>query len=381
MTEIRSDPYDVAIIGGGLAGLSLAIQFGRSGYQVLVLERERYPFHKVCGEYISFESWNFLEELGIPLSDWNLPIIKRLLVTAPGGNQIHHDLPLGGFGISRYKLDAALAGICRSVGVSLIENCKVTDVLQEQKLFRVESSAQQWLAKIVCGSFGKRSNLDVKWKRRFTRQKNNKLNNYVGVKYHIRAEFPGDLIALHNFSDGYCGISQIEDNKFCLCYLTTAQNLQRSNHSISTMEKNILRTNPYLDKIFSSAEFLFDQPVTISQISFERKSQLKDHILFVGDAAGMIAPLCGNGMSMALHASKIAFECMDQFLRGETERHEMEQEYTDRWNRKFRRRLQAGRILQGFFGKEVLSNLMVRSLKPFPGVISWLISKTHGEPF
>src|SRR5271154_2776115 len=108
--------YDIAIIGGGLAGLSLSIQSAKAGYSVCLFEKEKYPFHKVCGEYISFESWNFLQELGIPLSDWNLPIIRRLMVSSPNGKYLEHDLPLGGFGISRYKLDAALADIVKKCG-------------------------------------------------------------------------------------------------------------------------------------------------------------------------------------------------------------------------------------------------------------------------
>src|ERR1700761_3162787 len=114
-----SGSYDVIIAGGGLAGLALSIQLARAGYSVALREKETYPYHKVCGEYISLESWNFLEELGLPLSDWNLPIIRQLLISAPNGRSIEHELPLGGFGISRYKLDSALAGIARAEGVDL----------------------------------------------------------------------------------------------------------------------------------------------------------------------------------------------------------------------------------------------------------------------
>src|SRR5450631_927387 len=119
------DQYDVVIAGGGLAGLALSIQLAKAGCKVAVFEKENYPFTKVCGEYISLESWNFLEELGLPLSDWNLPIIRRLLVSAPNGDHIEHTLPLGGFGISRYKIDAALAVIARNSGVDLFESTKV----------------------------------------------------------------------------------------------------------------------------------------------------------------------------------------------------------------------------------------------------------------
>ncbi|HMH22628.1 MAG TPA: NAD(P)/FAD-dependent oxidoreductase [Puia sp.] len=373
--------YDVVIAGGGLAGLALSIQLAKAGYKVAVFEKEKYPFNKVCGEYISLESWNFLEELGLPLSDWSLPIIGRLLLSAPNGDHIEHPLPLGGFGISRYKIDAELATIARASGVDLYEATKVKNMVFERSSFLIRTSAGDFQSRIACGTFGKRSNLDIKWKRPFTRHARGKLNNYIGVKYHIRTEFPVDMIALHNFRDGYCGISKIEDDRYCLCYLTTARNLQENGNSIPAMEKNILQQNPFLEEIFSSVTRLYDQPLTISQISFEKKSQVEDHILLIGDAAGMISPLSGNGMSMALHGSKLAYRCMDSFLRKEIARHEMEQEYTDQWRRQFGRRLWVGRVLQRLFGSESGSNFLIHSLKPFPKVVSFLIRQTHGQPF
>jgi len=383
---VNPDRYDIVIAGGGLAGLALSIQLARAGWTVAVFEKEAYPFHKVCGEYISLESWNFLEELGLPLSDWNLPVIKRLLVSAPGGEHIEQTLPLGGFGISRYKSDEALASIARNSGVALFESTTVKDIFFEKNFFRILTTAGDFQAKIACGAFGKRSNLDIKWKRPFTRERPTKLNNYIGIKYHIRpeagnAQYPADLISLHNFRDGYCGISRIEDDRYCLCYLTTAKNLQMNGNSIPEMEMNVLQQNPFLKKIFSSSARLFDHPVTIAQISFEKKTQVENHILLIGDAAGMITPLSGNGMSMALHGSKIAFRCIDAFLRGQLARHEMEQEYMDQWNRQFGKRLWMGRLIQRLFGRESGTNFLIHLLRPFPRLVTFLIRQTHGQPF
>ncbi len=373
--------YDVIIAGGGLAGLALSIQLARTGYSVALFEKEGYPYHKVCGEYISLESWNFLEELGLPLSDWNLPIIRRLLLSASDGVSIEQELPLGGFGISRYKIDAAMAGIARSAGVHLQESVKVTDIVFERSSFKISTSAGTFTAAVACGTFGKRSNLDIKWHRAFTRKRSKRLNNFIGVKYHVQADIPADLIGLHQFKDGYCGISRIEEDRCCLCYMTTAENLRVNGNSIPEMEKNILRQNPFLEKIFSSAVFLFPQPVTISQISFEKRTQVENHLLFIGDAAGTAPPLSGNGMSMALHGSKIAFHCIDAFLQGQLLRYEMEQEYADRWNSQFGRRLRMGRLLQRWFGQSTRTNLLLHSLKPFPKFVSFLIRQTHGQPF
>jgi menaquinone-9 beta-reductase len=373
--------YDVAIVGGGLAGLALSIQLAKENYKVVLLEKETYPFHRVCGEYISLESWNFLEQLGYPLSDMDLPIIKELLISAPNGNFIEQTLPLGGVGISRYKIDYELSLLAKQQGVTLLEGVKVSDIQFQEPFSIIHTSQKNVQAKLVAGSFGKRSNLDVKWKRKFVTQKNAGLNNYIGVKYHIQTDFSNDKIVLHNFSDGYCGMSKIENDTYCLCYLTTARNLRQSGNSIEAMEKEILSKNPFLKKIFTQAHFLWKEPVTIAQISFEKKAQVENHVLLLGDAAGMITPLCGNGMSMALHGSKIAAVLINQFLGNKISRKKLEEHYILQWNSLFGNRLKTGRFIQRLFGKPALTNLIITTLKPFPKLISWLIRQTHGQPF
>src|SRR5215217_594015 len=119
--------YDVAIIGGGLAGLSCAIEMSKAGHSVVLFEKEKYPFHKVCGEYVSLESWNFLQQLGIPLKDMALPVIDTLFLSAPNGNSFTTKLPLGGFGISRHLLDHSLSVLAKKNGVHVVEEAKVNE--------------------------------------------------------------------------------------------------------------------------------------------------------------------------------------------------------------------------------------------------------------
>ncbi|MBA2500476.1 MAG: FAD-dependent monooxygenase [Chitinophagaceae bacterium] len=377
----KKELYDVAIVGGGLAGLALAIQLARLNYTVILFEKEQYPFHKVCGEYISMESWPFLHSLGLNLKSMQLPMIKKLIVSSNQGKLLKHDLPLGGFGISRYLLDYELEKIALSDGVTIRENTKVNDVVFNETGFAINTSQQNFHAKIVCGSFGKRSNLDIKWKRDFISTSKNSLNNFVGVKYHIKTNFPADTIALHNFKNGYCGIVKIEDDKYNLCYLTNAVNLKKNDGQVNKMEENILSKNPHLEKIFRESEVLFASPLTISQISFDKKKQVEDHVLMIGDAAGMITPLCGNGMSMALLGSKLAAEQIHEFLKGNIERNVMEERYTEKWQKQFATRLKMGRTIQRMFNQSWLTNFLITSSKSFPGFIDYLVRQTHGKPF
>jgi menaquinone-9 beta-reductase len=373
--------FDVAIAGGGLAGLTLAIQLKKMGHSVVLFEKEKYPFHRVCGEYISLESWPFLNELGIDTEAMHLPVIKKLIVSSPNGNLLSKDLPQGGFGISRFLLDHLLANIAAKEGVIVKENDKVNELEFVDTHFNLHASSGSYQSTVAIGCFGKRSNLDVKWARPFIKQKPSKLNNYIGVKYHINSDFPGDTIALHNFRDGYCGISKIEGDKYCLCYLTTAANLKKFNNSIRELEAGLLQKNPFLKKIFETSNFLYTEPLVISQISFDKKSQIENHVLMVGDAAGMITPLCGNGMSMAMHSGKIAAGLLDIFLNGKISRGELEDRYRTAWNKSFSGRLKAGRVIQFLFGKTTATNLFLKAMKPFPALISRLIKQTHGKPF
>lgn len=373
--------YDSAIIGGGLAGLGLSIQLAKKGYKVVLFEKESYPFHKVCGEYISMESWPFLESLGLPLQMMQLPLIKKLIVTAPDGTLLQEDLPLGGFGISRYTLDALLKDIAITHGVTVKEKCKVADVHFANEQFTIHTNDGTFNSIVCCGSFGKKSNLDVKWKRTFTQFTSRKLNKFTGIKYHIESDFAPDTIALHNFKNGYCGISKIEGNRYCLCYLTHTDNLKESGQSVEKMETQILSVNPHLKQILTHSKKIYSTPVSISQISFLKKSQIENHVLLLGDAAGLITPLCGNGMSMALHASKIAAGHVGLFLDKKTTRTEMEQAYMKEWKDHFAKRLGYGRIIQFFFGKNWTTNLFIRFMKNTPSFTRWLIKQTHGKPF
>jgi len=373
--------FDIIIVGGGLAGLTLSIQIVDAGYTVALFEKEQYPFHKVCGEYISMESYDFLKRCGIPLDEWELPKIDKLQLTDCSGKLYEFLLPLGGFGISRYKLDSSLVEIARRKGVMIFDAAKVDDVRYDNDNFIVTANSNIYHAHLVAGTFGKRSNLDIKWNRDFISRKRDKSNTYLGVKYHIIHDHDAATIALHNFENGYCGISKIEENKSCLCYLTTAKNLSISNNSIDQMEKKILYKNKVLADIFNTSLFIYEKPITISQISFDPKSKVENHVLMIGDAAGLITPLCGNGMSMAMHASYLAFQVIHSFFRNEISREELEKRYQSVWNQSFYARLTIGRVIQRCFGNPFLTRYFLQFMSRFPLFANWLIKKTHGKAF
>lgn len=377
--DARTD-YDVVIIGGGLGGLALSILLRQKDFRVVVLEKDDYPRHKVCGEYVSMESWPFLRNLGLPLDAMDLPRITRLEVTDTRGRGVHMRLPLGGFGISRWALDAGLANLATERGVEIRARCKADAVRREGETFFVEAGGTKLSARLVSGAWGKRSNMDVKLQRSFVKRSRVALDNFIGIKHHLRVDFPNDLIALHNFEGGYCGIVRVEGGRTCACYLTTAAVLKSYSGDIAAMERTVLRANPALNQIFSVAENLYAAPLAISQISFQQKEPVLDGVLMVGDTAGLITPLCGNGMSMAFRGAKLAADCSGAFLSGEVSRAAMEARYAREWKGVFARRLRVGRAVQSRFGGSSATTFL-RLMKALPFLQAPLVRATHGRPF
>lgn len=384
----HSNTYKVSIIGGGLAGLTLAIQLADAGHSCVLFEKNKYPFHKVCGEYISMESWSFIERLGLNLAELNIPKINRLHVSSPSGKLLKHKLDLGGFGISRHLLDSKLAAIAKKKGVMVLDDCKVNDVKFEQQQFTIDSSKGNFTSEICVGAWGKKSNLDTKLRRvpatvrpAMSLSKAERGRNYVGIKYHVSIDFPADLIELHNFKNGYCGISKIEDNRYCLCYLTDSENLKKYNGDVKKMEEEVLFQNPFLKNYFAKANFLFEEPLAISQIKIGYKSAVENNILMLGDTAGNIAPLSGNGMSMAMRSSFELNKLLNNYFKNQITRQELEKQYSHFWTSQFKKRVELSRFLQKLLKNSGMTNVAIGVLRIIPFLRNRIIKSTHGNPF
>jgi flavin-dependent dehydrogenase len=367
---------DIIIIGGGLAGLCNAIHLSKFGKKVVLIEKNEYPKHKVCGEYISNEVLPYLGFLDINPFDFGAVKIDNFQLSTTKNNLISAKLPLGGFGISRYTLDLELSKKAIKNGVKILQDSVVNvDFLEE--LFHVETKENNvFTSKIAIGAFGKRSLLDVKMDRDFIQKK----SPYLGVKIHVKGNFQQDLVALHNFKGGYCGVSKVENNVINLCYITTYSAFKKYKN-IDDFQENVVFKNQFLKEIFKNTEPVFDKPLSISQISFETKNPIENHMIMCGDSAGMIHPLCGNGMSMAIQSAQIASKLILNYYEGvNSSRSELEKQYLRQWNQQFKWRLKAGHFIAMLFRKDTIANLLLQILRRFPFVIPMIIKQTHGKP-
>ena len=370
------EDLDVVIIGGGLAGLTSAIHLSKSNFKVVLVEKNTYPKHKVCGEYVSNEVLPYLNFLDFNPFKYGAKRISKFELTTHNNKSIKASLPLGGFGMSRYEMDFQLYQLAVKNGVTVIKDT-IVDVDFKANHFNVTTkSNQSFTSKIVLGAFGKRSNLDVKLNRSFIAKK----SPYLGVKIHVSGDFPEDKVALHNFKGGYCGVSKVENNHINLCYITDFKAF-KTYKNIDAFQEEVIFKNLALKQLFHNSKLEFEQPLTISQISFETKTPVENHIIMCGDTAGMIHPLCGNGMGMAIRSAQLASLAIIDYLEGKiTTRTELENQYTKVWKNTFTKRLKAGHIIAYLFRQNWLAPILLNLLRMFPFLLSRIIKMTHGKP-
>jgi len=373
---MSKNKIDVIVIGGGLAGLCSAIHLSKQNCSVLLIEKNSYPKHKVCGEYVSNEVLPYLNYLGFNPFEFGAKRISEFELTTHNNKNIKTKLPLGGFGMSRYELDFQLYKLALKNGVTICQDI-VNDVQFYSDMFQVETKSNgNFKSKIVVGAFGKRSNLDIKFQRKFITKK----SPYLGVKIHVSGDFPENKVALHNFKGGYCGVSKVENNHINLCYITNYETFKKYKN-IETFQKEVVFKNKALKTIFQNTKPKFDKPLTISQISFKTKNPIENHMIMCGDTAGMIHPLCGNGMGMAIRSSQLASQHIIDYLEGKIEkRNILEEKYTNQWQKAFGLRLNAGHIIAYLFRQDWLAPKLLTLLRLFPFIVPLIIKITHGKP-
>ncbi|MBE8725969.1 NAD(P)/FAD-dependent oxidoreductase [Flavobacterium hungaricum] len=367
--------WDVIIIGGGLAGLAGALHLSRNGLKVVLIEKSDYPRHKVCGEYISNEILPYLSWLGVNVAELHPAEITKFEFSSNNGRAALSQLPLGGFGVSRHALDYFLYKKAASEGCTIIKET-VTDVVFKNDLFTVTAGDTVLSAGLVLGAYGKRSNIDHALSRSFITKK----SPWLAVKAHYSGNFSNNVVALHNFNGGYCGVSKVENNIINICYLADYDTFKKYKN-IEDYQVNVLYKNKHLKSIFENSTLLFEKPLTISQINFDKKEPVENHVLMIGDTAGLIHPLCGNGMAMAIHSAKIASELFLDFYSGKIPSRELlEKTYTQEWKKHFGQRLRTGRILAEILKNKTTANVLTLLAGTFPALLPKIIKLTHGKP-
>ncbi len=303
--------YDLIVVGAGPAGSACAITASRSGAKVLLLEKDRLPRHKVCGEFVSPESLSLLGSLVGEKRFASNPRINSARIFY-GAKTISLLIAPAAQSIPRFDLDAALLQSARASGVQTEERAAVREVVSGE-LFQVRTSTpsaeKTYSAKAVVNASGRWSQLT---------QFPHGNQKWIGLKAHFYEAAPPGSVDLYFFEGGYCGVQAVGPNAVNASAMVRADTA-RSLDEVFSKNAELWRRSRDWEQLFN--------PITTSPLYFRRPETKDKGMFLVGDAAGFIDPFAGDGISLALHSGQLAAHSIVPFLQGRCSLEQAHQQY------------------------------------------------------
>lgn len=369
-----SEFFDVAVVGGGLAGSCAAILLAQSGIRVVLLEGAVVGRHKVCGEFLSPESRVQLRQLEVLIALQHVGARNVTRARVCTSAQQGRSIPLSGEGlaVSRATLDTVLWKRALEAGVDARDQSRVTRIEPSEGGFTLSTPQEEVHARFVLSATGR----GAKWGRdsdeHFVPHQ-----RFVGLKTHFQgARTERGEVALFPFAGGYCGLVEVENGRTNACLLAPYSRLKNS--SPSALWAEIRSENQALNSAVGDGRPLFEWKAT-GNVSFSQFAPVHEGILRVGDAAGYIHPLSGDGMAMALRSGELAARTLEQAVRRRWPRNKTERVYSTMWKNEFSTRLRWAGVLQPLFCDARFSNVALRVFDLFPALSSLAVKGTRGR--
>jgi menaquinone-9 beta-reductase len=364
-----SERYDLIVIGGGPAGTSAAITAARGGSRVLLLERGRFPRHKVCGEFISAESLALLKWLFAAaqqdLLDQSLRLSESHVLLDGRSLRIPIDPPAAS--ISRYDLDLALWEAARRAGVTALAETTAQPIAEENP-FRIQTSAGDFLARTVINASGRWSNLNPAAQR----------SRWLGLKAHFRGPMEEETpsVDLYFFDGGYCGVLPVRGPDGAL--LINACALFRP--GVTSTFKDLFPRHPILHARSRQWTPAF-APLSTFPVTFPTPRPVSGLIPNTGDAAGFVDPFVGDGIALALRSGHLAASSLLPYLRGDGSLTNSLHRYAEDYRRHLRPVYRASSLLRSLVRlPRALRAPLLAACERGPWLARYLVESTRSKP-
>ena len=297
--------YDVAVIGGGPAGSSCAAFCAASGLRVVLIEREKFPREKVCGDCLNPECWPILRRLGID---------QRVRASAHGtldwvefidlrDGHLRIDLPRGEnaeIAIKRSAFDSILLDRARNLGAEVCEASTLTSIEKSDaawKLTTAEATAA-FRAGVLVAADGR----------------NSTVGRLLGLLPHVakervalQAHIPlprgfGNRVVLQLLPGGYSGQAPVNDTQLNLCLVGKPKSI-RALQAWAREYFNLASTQSWR---------------TITPLTRSPLPPALENVLLAGDAARVVEPFTGEGIFYALRSGELAAAAAREIIHGNT---------------------------------------------------------------
>ncbi|AOZ94407.1 NAD(P)/FAD-dependent oxidoreductase [Paenibacillus crassostreae] len=374
---------DALVIGGGIAGSSLAKELATLGWSTVLLDRKEFPRHKACGEFLSPESQEMLSKLGLNalMESLQPEIISRARLIFENGGTV--EIPLLGRakGISRYTLDAALHEAIIHVGGVVRTGMNVQSIKQVDKgyvvMVKKNGKMESLYARTVFAAWGSHRH-DSIFDDPYILEPSK--TSYVGIKSHYSGIEHEPVTELYFVKGGYIGISPIEGGHYNVAALLDKKVVKGSGTTVPTMLDAASKANPLLVERMRNAGAIEGTQTSIAPVHLSHEALAWHVIPHVGDAAVVIPPLCGDGMSIALRSSMICCTLADRYLRGEISLTYWEKEYTRAVRHEFRGLIRRGRLAHYLCSMPSVTRWFPKVVKLYPPLGEYLVKATRLKP-
>jgi len=306
---LEAAEYDLIIAGAGPAGSACAITAARAGAKVLLLEKERFPRHKVCGEFVSPESLQLLDWLLDKDCFQEKPEIGRARVFSER-KTVSLPISPAARSIPRYELDAELLAAARRAGAKVHEEMAVRQV-EVGTAFKAHTNGTTFVARAMVNASGR-------WSQLTQHRERKSKDRWIGLKGHFSESDPSHSVDLYFFEGGYCGVQPVSKNAVNACAMVRPDAARSLEEVFSRQPELWLRSRNWepLFPAISTSPLYFHQPQTES-----------NGTLLAGDSAAFIDPFAGDGISLALHSGTLAAESLAPFFQGQCSLEEAKRKY------------------------------------------------------
>jgi geranylgeranyl reductase family protein len=351
--------FDVAIVGGGPAGSSCAAFCAVADLRTLVLDREKFPREKVCGDCLNPSCWPVLERLELTERMWDLPHSKLCSVTfiAIDGSEVTVDLPSGAdceISVKRSLFDDLLLRRARELGANVHEQTTVTGLSKNDHWNIETGSGDFFQARILIGADGRNSTVA-----RLCNLLPRPERERVALQAHVPLPRDcGNRVVLQFLREGYSGQAPVNETELNLC---------------------LVGTPPTVSSLRKWAERQFQLPAdqtwrTITPLTRSPVLAAHENLFFIGDAARVVEPFTGEGIYYALRSGELAANAVAKIVRGENRQSAL-RNFTYAHSDMYRGRLWINRLARAAVLRPQLSSFFVHTARVNPSILKLLTAK------
>lgn len=357
---------ECVIIGGGVAGLSAANQLIDAGVSPLLIEAGKFPSHRICGEFLSYECLPILRQ-------WNIPISNEISQCHfyKGSDRITFDFEEYSGTSSRFILDNSLVNRAINKGVRVLSDTSVLSLTVPAKdttYYEITLSNGQIIRSRylmigtgrIPGMPGIREGRDFR---------------YRGLKAHFAGVSPGKTIEMHTFPGGYLGLSTIDPVITNVACIIDMKYCKVGDNPASFL--NQLLENLYLPDFrerMAASHMIFPQWMSGQVPEFGiRNNPAWKNVFWIGDAAGSIPPISGQGLSIGITSGCMA---ADFYLKGDVEG------FKKAWLKRYQKRFFFAKMLHRLMIHPQMSTVAFKLGKFFPGLPKniWKLTRESFTP-